>query len=1837
MNEELINWQTKYESGEVIITGDEELFVVRSGKNLEKGLYPVYIEDAAIVALKQIFNLDVDAVFDKDTTGEFVDYFTDEINKVLNDKIFYVKEEYYPPNSTLSPKLLIALQVDKLNEMYQKLSGSASPSTSADPETGGVEFDGRIVEGAGGYVYGQSPDGTIEILDGPTSVGKVLKEGPAWEAITEEIGPFPEPVAVEESPDFEVIVFEYEDLSLTVENVVSVLDIVGKSYECAYRNGEYNNPGLRFGKKIKDFKNLMTKLDNELRKSRIDTDIVSQIGFKIRTSPRTNTVYVEEIQVIYPGIADQDTVLIRNAEKKNPFNNQASVYLLKNAPKISQDYEAGVSEVFDYKKFIASYIPTTPSTGVDSGAITKYAASRLDQSCGTNLAGNFADEFPGNQTVGDLTDHKDCVSDKFPKTFYTIDDRENLLKVSENEKLNRRRVVDALNTIEDKTSDILALIKQDIDESKNLRELMDVFGSLNLQIIQDLLVAGLSKEINLVGGSIDSYQALALRGVAGLRKPNLSTLYYRIRNSDFGDLKQKFDEAWVRIYGETSPIPSVKDLDASITSTLQGQNLGSISGGKKLPIGIPTSAEDPIERVRETLISAIKFEGDNFPSEDFMTAVLDFIPSALSDNPAFDFVSKRGQLTEKFDSGFEEVRSNIDRASGAVARAKKAATGLKNKNFTLPKIPNLVSPWSDFKDLTGQLTKVAERILEQAAVQVLKKLATKMFSTNLEGARALVTDNLNGSPKDTITNIMRNGICTNRATPEEVAEKVLSTLENFAALNLSGADAPSEQDVKDFMEKTSSSLSQQEIIDLFRGNPSDQTLRVVSDVLNNSLSGEAMRIAIPTDSDIENVFLTLGSFINVNGLQLLKDRNELLSRDFDVEVCDRTLGDITADDRLREQLIDRGLSESDIEEQANLAVKNALENLDDFLQSVVVQGEASPAQAIVDEATKAYESEDRDQAAQNSELFDETFESLTTQLVQDLMMAYGAYRPFSKGYFDMILSVVQGTITPRGTGFLKLNEGQREGQKDKVVSNLYTQINDGNYPDDGDYITNRRIKLKNEKSGEYFNGVENVYGEELNITRYDVKTDSRESINIPVTYDIREETLNYINSTLGEDYTLEALEPSTIFKDLIAANIRGGFFKESLTAEENNDYSAFAGQSDTTINEDYLGSIYQTIFEDTIMPEIVSDDQKTKFWNYGKAETKTEILDAPSEIYGEGYWYRNDITQYTGWRNIYNEAIPTSDFDVEKDPLFNFNSCAQFSQEYYDSVPADIRATYPRKLFEKVKETPFSRVNSKISNAMLAGLVNSIIKLYVFDAVIKMTPLIGLYELNTENYTNVFSAYISNNIVEEVLRESLSTPFYKLKRLGQKGYYYIFLEQVVQSYANMASAGLISPSLDAKSSLASLTASLESWNPETATVKDFRQFIEDSKNDVRPIIQEMVEGVFPTVAKEINRVYSPKTKNINNKIINEWLYTSTIVDVPETINDVGFIDTPPEIIESIQDINDAIDAAEAARDDAQDDFDAQTSRLLATDLTPRERERATELLNDAADALRAAEQLITDLKSEKKVLESSPPPGKMPFFIQKYIKLSNETDYRIIKISEYKGYKQKEEYPNASFGIRLVFYPGNTYDSAVYSESVKLDSVFSKIFERDRAFLVKDGINRKHNIPFYSFERETTPEEIERGYPTSEMLSSLKASPGFEILFRVCYPLSDLLSTTAVYMADNFILSIEEARGSGLSPLSDLGRWNGKIFEVSQKYIKNMMETSYYARSSDYRKQILKNINKEQIIKTGSAIALAAGAPVLDKLPKEVVGKLGRGKEVFPQRDEDGTDPRSPKKEKGNR
>jgi hypothetical protein len=49
----------------------------------------------------------------------------------------------------------------------------------------------RDVSGAGGYTYRQYDDGRIKITGGPTSVGKTVSSGSAWQAITAQIGAYP--------------------------------------------------------------------------------------------------------------------------------------------------------------------------------------------------------------------------------------------------------------------------------------------------------------------------------------------------------------------------------------------------------------------------------------------------------------------------------------------------------------------------------------------------------------------------------------------------------------------------------------------------------------------------------------------------------------------------------------------------------------------------------------------------------------------------------------------------------------------------------------------------------------------------------------------------------------------------------------------------------------------------------------------------------------------------------------------------------------------------------------------------------------------------------------------------------------------------------------------------------------------------------------------------------------------------------------------------------------------------------------------------------------------------------------------------------------------------------------------------------------------------------------------------------------------------------------------------------------------------------------------------------------------------------------------------------------
>ena len=79
----------------------------------------------------------------------------------------------------------------KIEEVEDTQPTVEEQNEASDAQTTADEIDAsgmRVVDGKGGYKYGQTKDGTIHILDGPTGKGSTLTKGPAHTAITKEIG-----------------------------------------------------------------------------------------------------------------------------------------------------------------------------------------------------------------------------------------------------------------------------------------------------------------------------------------------------------------------------------------------------------------------------------------------------------------------------------------------------------------------------------------------------------------------------------------------------------------------------------------------------------------------------------------------------------------------------------------------------------------------------------------------------------------------------------------------------------------------------------------------------------------------------------------------------------------------------------------------------------------------------------------------------------------------------------------------------------------------------------------------------------------------------------------------------------------------------------------------------------------------------------------------------------------------------------------------------------------------------------------------------------------------------------------------------------------------------------------------------------------------------------------------------------------------------------------------------------------------------------------------------------------------------------------------------------------
>ena len=1544
------------------------------------------------------------------------------------------------------------------------------------------------------------------------------------------------------TPESELVVFEYSSFDSIMDDLIVAMQYNGKNYEIAHKTGEYNVPNLRFGAKIRKVNKLRAQIQDLLRDNDVETDFVSEIAFKLEYEQGTN--YINEIQLSYPGILSTETIAIPNSKNKDPFNDSATVYFLKNAGEISRNYRLGSESTTNYVSFIGSYVYSAPESTkkpfTNNNALSVFGD--IETSCANNYIGRFSETVPGTQVTGELVRFTDALEEKYSQTFFDIDSEKQFNQIIKNPKFNERRIQDALNTFDNKKAQFLEEILGDLRDSKNLKDLYDkTLDSIDVKAIRKVLKQQAIQKFNSVDPEA-AIKQVAFSVIKNLDPKDLANLYSRsvlnlsLPNSPISfDVSAKFQELWDEINEDTNvALPELDSFDVSSSFTALNANLADVKPIQKPKIGMPKLTSDQIPQIREVFLELIR--RDSFSFDELLKEVSLFSSTKFDTDFIDDVVGVTKSITPDSINNLQKI----------------------NNPITLPYIPPLTPAFPGFGDLTKLAINLVEKAALKAAISTLKASATgiltqalKSAKSNLQDAVQQKLDNVTGSSPDAMLNIVKNQICSDRATPEEVAETVKTVWQNFSLLQNGAIAAPTEGDVKQFMEDISTSLSQQQIINLFSGTPDQDSLNKVTNILNRS-GNESLRLSLPSEAAVENAFSGLGTLIDRNRLQVLNDLEALAGEERFEDLCDAPSLVIARDEELRETLAAKGLSEAEIDEQIELATNEVLKELNDFVKNLISPNSLISLSEVGEEEAKGYSSEqDPALSEANADLFEATFQSLETLFVQDLSLGNLSKRR-QKGFLDIVLSAVD---TKPGKAFSKTSPKIKKEQAEKFVSNLKEDY----FDIDVDYIS----AGKNEVTFTYNedNKITYTYGGDLQISKL---TNTEEITKIPVTYDVSSEAKNYISSITSLSL------PRLIFSRWTGTSYTNAFSRNATTDSQNTQISKFLQKSDAFIQSDAYPSLINGIIENFIKQ--ISSIQDS--WEYGNGTTKVTVKDG-DESDGVGSWYPVLQESYSGWRRIYKSSIPVSG---DRDPLFNFQSSEEVSKEFYEAVPQDTRASLPPELFKRVKEQPFSNINTKTNNAMLAGLIDATIKLFMFDSFIKGTPSFKMYRLSKQNYGEPLSAYIAEMILQAVLQEARRTPFYRWKTLGKNGFYYIFLEQLVQTYSERVDAGIITPSLRAQDSLSALSDKLETRDPDDDSVSDFKDFIDESLDLIRPLIQELVEQTWDQVAEETDKIYSPRYSNITDNILRDWILNSEIVNVPQTITDTDYIATPSVSGFSIEGLQAELDAAREARDLAQDDIDAQS--VIRSDETKKERERRNALLQEAIGKKEKAETQIADLEDKIKTLESLTTPNQLPFLLQRYVKLSNPEDYRIISPEEYDTFPNKSEYPEISAGIRLLYVPGDSYDSKL-TEVWRSDTlgtgikkVFSDTFERERSYIATETTGPRYIIPMFAAERISSEEEITGDFPDNILVEDLKNTPAYEAMFKVSLPITNLLSTTTIYIIDNFVNSVVLKRESK----RDAGKWNGDTFQLSKKYLKDMMEQSYYARSGNFAKEVLNDI-----------------------------------------------------------
>ena len=181
-------------------------------------------------------------------------------------------------------------------------------------------------------------------------------------------------------------------------------------------------------------------------------------------------------------------------------------------------------------------------------------------------------------------------------------------------------------------------------------------------------------------------------------------------------------------------------------------------------------------------------------------------------------------------------------------------------DITLPVIRNPFAWIPEWKDITGAGPKALKLALQEVLVSVLMRLMVKICNligsslcTGLKSLGQSMASMANPNNPTAIADTIRSAICGDDANEEQVQDTVS---EMFEKLGLGAAAMADQEQVINFAEDVSSSLTRTEMMDIFLGEASLESLIAIDDLIENEY--QDFRQALPSTDAIANFFESMG-------------------------------------------------------------------------------------------------------------------------------------------------------------------------------------------------------------------------------------------------------------------------------------------------------------------------------------------------------------------------------------------------------------------------------------------------------------------------------------------------------------------------------------------------------------------------------------------------------------------------------------------------------------------------------------------------------------------------------------------------------------------------------------------------------------------------------------------------------------------------------------------------------------------------------------------------------------------------------------------------------------------